>query len=219
MSEHWLDALPKQDECDRRVREARSRFMCVVGLWVGAALMCAALCTSMLYAHEIYNQALARNTDDKQTADRMWRSYCSRPLHEIDLDQVQQDLRRELDCKWAKATKDMDAERLAYTQIRVPWLFSHYDLLQPRRVIYTVIAWFALGLSFPGLAAFYWFRASRIQANIVIVADRARPTVAQRASLNNVILPLTRYVPRRQSVHYYVIKATVLVPLPPTGCK
>lgn len=185
--------LPQQDASEKRLHEARSFLWRVVGVWLVAGLVLAFAAISLLVSHTAFTSAFTHNVSERKTASLMWNSYCSKPLHEVSLQQIETELGRSLDCKWAMATKDMNLVEQSVLDANIILLFnfSRFPLMQPWVVISMMGLLYLLSLVAPFLAAWYYFRETRRKIELQQKAFESKLTIAQRASLHRIVNGVT----------------------------
>jgi hypothetical protein len=188
-----LRDLPAKDSHVKRATSARTFLYRVAAVWVGVGLLLAFAAISLLISHTAFTSAFIHNSGEKKTAELMWSGYCSKPLHEVAVEQIEKELKRPLDCKWAAATRLMDVVEQSVVDSNIAPLlqFSRYQLKHPWTVIWTMAALYVTSLVVPFLAVRYYFRETqrRIAADFALQqkAFAAELTIAQRASLRKIL--------------------------------
>lgn len=179
--------LPEKDMHEKKLVEARSFFWRVVYVWLVVALILAFVAMSLLISHTAYVSAHAYNASERKVAEIMWSSYCSRPVYDVPLHQVEHELKRPLNCTWARLIKDMDLEHQSTIDSNIIFNFSRLQLTRPWAVISIIATLFVLSLVMPFLAAWYYFRETRRKIELQQKAFSSTLTIAQRASLHRIL--------------------------------
>lgn len=161
----------------------------IIYVWIGLAGVLSFLGVSLLVNHTAFSGAYTLNTKERMVAESMWKNYCSKRLHEIALADVEQDLGRPLDCKWAEDTKSLNVIEKSVADANVWFLvnYSRYHLIKPWTVIGVVSFLFVLSWIVPFLFVAYYFRQRDQRIQLIQKAHQAGPLLKDRVRMPSAI--------------------------------